>query len=540
VVSPTFDGTTHAATIPTGAATITMSAPVTVYAGQGVSGGGLASGTTILQDSSETTITVDKVTTGSTSSGTKLTFGEGVFLSEPIATTVKAQESLIFGSKILEMADTTGVAVGQVVSGTGVVSGSTVVSIDSPAANDVELSNALTEPITTEDITFVTTGTAVTTTGTNPGPLIRTGQASGAVTATAHAPSGFQVAGTVQGRFSQTTAPGTAGYGLGPLVRAGTTDTTNSWTLTLPNFNGVGEGQSVTGTNIADNTKVVAVGGDGVVSLSKKTTGFLSYDHAIAAADFIKGTTTLTMTSVANIVVGQTVTGITVATTSVGIANKGDAFFTLAATTVGSENVLPGQVVTGHAGIKADTWVKAVNTGTKKVTLNQGLSAKVPSNTPLTFKTGIEDGTTVTAINGNDVTLSTGTTAKFYATNAFALTFMNALTFRTSRVMLKAIASLEIAVGQTVWGHAGIPVGTFVTKAAVAGSNHKIELSAELTEDVPMNTVLSFDPWAQYIHTLSNVAATTIGSGSVVLSQVVNFEPGVNAGQVPPLAGDGD
>ena len=58
-------------------------------------------------------------------------------------------------------------------------------------------------------------------------------------------------------------------------------------------------------------------------------------------------------------------------------------------------------------------------------------------NTVLTFKTGIEDGTTVTAINGNDVTLSTGTTAKFFAANSVTLTFMNKLEFRTSRIVLK-------------------------------------------------------------------------------------------------------
>ena len=49
--------------------------------------------------------------------------------------------------------------------------------------------------------------------------------------------------------------------------------------------------------------------------------------------------------------------------------------------------------------------------------------------------------------------------------------------------------SLNIAVGQTLWGHAGIPAGTFVTKAEVAGTNHKIELSAELTEEVRVNGV---------------------------------------------------
>ena len=132
-----------------------------------------------------------------------------------------------------------------------------MVSIDSPAVNDVELDNALTEGWSTEEeLTFVTKGTAVTTTGTNPGPLIRTGQASGKVTAAAQAPSGFQVAGTAQGRFSQTSAPTTAGYGLGPLVRAGTTDTGASWTVTMSNFNGVAVGQSVYGTSIRDNTKV--------------------------------------------------------------------------------------------------------------------------------------------------------------------------------------------------------------------------------------------------------------------------------------------
>ena len=41
-----------------------------------------------------------------------------------------------------------------------------------------------------------------------------------------------------------------------------------------------------------------------------------------------------------------------------------------------------------------------------------------------------------------------------------------------------------------------------------------------------MNTVLAFDPWAQYKHALKSVVTTAIGSESVILSQVVPFEPG--------------
>jgi autotransporter-associated beta strand protein len=251
-------------------------------------------------------------------------------------------------------------------------------------------------------------------------------------------------------------------------------DTTNAINLRV--------GYGVSGPNIAPGTLVTAING-AVVTLSKVTTAAApdntSYTFGMLPVSNIQGASTnpaaiindtkdIVLASVTNFAVGQGITG-----PGIPAGTKIDAVNTLTKTLT-----LSNATTAANTTIGSDYF--SYNIG-NTLTLSNVSGLRVGMG--MTSGSGIPEGTYITAINGNTITLSAKINGAIEGdTNiAFPLSTVNyrSVSGATNKIIFNSVAGL--AVG-TIINHGNLPNGTTIT--AIDPLTNTVTVSNALTASI--------------------------------------------------------
>lgn len=200
--------------------------------------------------------------------------------------------------------------------------------------------------------------------------------------------------------------------------------TTGSSTVTIPaNVTGLNVGQGVSGTGIAAGTYVTAYNAaTGVVTLSAPVTTVAATSALTFAAPTIQSvignvtnaSATVTVASNANMFVGQPVTGAGIPQGTTVAAISGTTGVTLSNNATASTT---GNLFFGLAPLGLNTPAAATATAVTTLVLQNAAGVVVGQSVT---GAGIPVGATVTAVSGNNVTLSAATNAAITAGTSIA------------------------------------------------------------------------------------------------------------------------
>ena len=425
-----------------------------------------------------------------TSDGTftlSVTTSDGTFTDSTVdisdGTTSDSTVDITLGSSTLTMDNTTGITAGNVITASGVPSGTTVSSVTN--STTIVMSQNATLNGTNITATFFNETTAKTVTM----------DSTSAVTA------GDTISGT--GIPSGTTVSSVDNGTTLTISQAATADSTNmtatffnlaaSKTLTLSDTSTVTAGDTVTGTGIPANTTVSSVDDGTTLTISQSATA----DGTVTGTFFnLASSKTITMDDTSLITAGDGITGAGIpANTTVASVDNGttltlsqsataDAtnitatFFNVATsktiTVSDSSAVTVGDVVTG-TGIPANTTVSAIPNSTT-LTISESATADGTGVTLSIFNdaaskvvtmdstaliavgftisgTGIASGTTVSTISsGVQILISQSATAD--STNMTA-------TFNGTTAVYQINTGLDSMVGGNGWGSSTWGRGTW-------------------------------------------------------------------------------
>jgi len=350
---------------------------------------------------------------------------------------------ITLGSSSLTMDDTTGITAGDVITATGVPSGTTVSSVTN--GTTIVMSKNATLNGTNITATFFNETTAKTVTMDD--------------TSSITAGDGISGTGIPDGTTVVSVDDGTTLT----ISQAATADSTNmtatffndasSKTLTLTDTSTVTAGDSVSGTGIPDGTTVVSVDDGTTLTISQSATA----DGTVTGTFFNDASSkTVTMDDTSSVTAGDgiTATGIPDNTTVVSV----DDGTTL---TISQSATADGTNVSATFFNVADS---------KSITVADSSSVTVGDTIS---GTGIPDDATVTAIpDGTTLTISDSATADG---TGVTLTFFNDADSKTVAID----SSANLAVGFTVSG-TGIPSGTTIT---AINSGVEFEISQSATAD---------------------------------------------------------
>ena len=469
--------------------------------GQVVSGSGVVTGTTVTAVSG-TTVTLSAATTGLVQSATFTTPGATAFVvpgSAPFGVLAGSafygviNGSATSGSNTYTATVATNVAIGQLVTGTGIPANTTVTNVVGTA---VTLSANTTAAVT--NATFASNVYTLTTAG----GVVRGASVTG---------TGIPAGTTVKA------VSGTAVTLSAYVTATATSATFNSNVYTLASAGGVQIGQTVSGTGIPTNTKVLAVSGT-TVTLSAFITAAVT-NATFTTSNSYTGTTTINAGTVvlgsASAIPAQSPIVINGATLDIGpfsttssnapvtLNDGGSIIGTTSISGIGTLNMGSNTLfVTGGTAIvvNGSATAPAVRAGTAtsgSTTYTLTTAGGVVVGQTVSGQ-GVASGSTVIAVSGTTVTLSSATTGA--VSNA---------TFSSNIYLLSSPGN--VYVGQAVTGP-GIVSGTTVT--AVSGTT--VTLSIATTALVTNATFA----------TNSTITARLSGPGSSVQGSLVKTGAG--------------
>jgi hypothetical protein len=569
----------------TGSSTITGVSSVTgLLLGQPISGTGIPASTTIagitsntITISQKTTLQTSVAPTGYSTSGSSTITGvssiSGLIVGQAItgsgiptspATTIVAASGTTItmsqaanatplvtftgvlnsgSSTITPVGSTSGVATGQVVTGTGITAGTTITNIGS----NLTLSGpASASSPTTNIVTFngiVTSGSAnitnvaSTTTGLVVGQPLTAGV-------------GIAVGTTIK-TLSLATNTVTMSANASASNTVSTTGTATSGSNILTNIqstNGLLIGQPITGANIPAGATITALGTTAPFSITMSGPAFYNSAGTIFTALTTSGSNLLTsVSSTSGLVVGQPVAGAGIPTgTTIAAFPLAVSFNAL--TTSGSNvlasvsslaELMVGQTITG-TGIPANTVITAFPTPVtftfNAITANgSNVLTSVSSTTGLAAGqaltgTGIPANTVITAIGTNTVTMSANATATITsaetvsAVSTYVAMSANATATITSVEAVSALATV-VAISQnatatlTPASFKGTTTSASNVLTAVSSVAGLAVGQALLGTGIPANTVIT----AVGTNTVTMSANATAAGTAVTITTATNF-----------------
>ena len=437
--------------------TVTGINTTALVVGERVTGTGIAAGTTIVAIPTPGTSGKITLSTAATAAGT------GVSLS--------------FGSTSVTGINTTGLVVGEYVTGTGITAGTTITAIPTPGTSGTVTLSAPATAAGTGSLSFASTSiTGINTTGLVVGEsVVGTGIAAGTTIAAIPTPG---TSGTITLSTPTTGSVASLYFGTANTVTQGSTTNTNK-SVTGVNTTGLVVGESVTGTGIAAGTTIAAIptpGTSGTITLSAAATATgSSVPLSFGTGNKTANSTTVSGINTIGLYVGQAVYGAGIApgTTISAITvtgNSGAITLSQASTVTGAgvafvtENSYSGTTTVNQGDFQV-----GVNgfgtTGTGALTVNSGATLS---------GSGLINGTTVFNAGAS---LTPGDN---FGTSIGTLTFNGNVTLNdASNVTLKVAAptltdagiNASLALGKydttggyrsthlTTWDSSVIPVG---------------------------------------------------------------------------------
>lgn len=371
------------ATYAPGSTTITVLSSSGVVPGMTVSGSGIAANSTV------TAVNGAAVTLNQSTAGGSVAVNFG-------APGTTATFSAV--SPTITVASTTGVAVGDVIAGSGV--GGTVTAVNT-ATNTLTLSQNTTAA-SSVPVTFSAASTTANFSANN--PTITVASAAGIIIGQTVTGPGIAANSTVTliiGKtltLSQNTTA--AGNTVAVTFSVPTTATFSAATkaITVANAAGIASGQTVSGTGIAAGSTVKTVVGT-TINLSQNTTAASSeavtFSVPSTTATFSANLNTITVASATGIAVGDTIAGSGVGGTVTAISGK---------TLTLSQNTTA--VSFGMVTFSVPPTTATFSSGSNTVTVASATGIAVGDTI---YGTGV--GGTVTAVNGKTLTLSQNNTA---------------------------------------------------------------------------------------------------------------------------------
>ena len=390
------------------------------------------------------------------------------------------------GTQIIPMANTTGLVIGQTVTGTNVPANSVITSI--AAGTSVTINNSIT--------TSIAAATALTFANFSLIPAGTTVQSVSGTTVTlsANVPNGSTSLPLVVSPVAAHTQT--------------VTNTSGTNTLTFASLpSGLAVGQTVTGTGVQANSFVTAISGN-TATLSQTTTAAVA--SATFAASFttpatnVIGTNTLTLTNATGLVVGETIAGTGV---------PANAYITaISGSTVTMSAPSTAAVTSASFSVPAAaSQITATVSGSTTVTVPSSLGFFIGQPVQ---GAGIPQGATVASIvDATHVTLSnaptvTGTANAYYGIAPVGLTAVANVPNTSTSITVASAAG--IVPGMSVTG-AGIPLGTVV--GSVAGTtvnlvNSSTGAAATTTAANTQNNLVFGAPIASYVPSQSQTGST--------------------------------
>jgi autotransporter-associated beta strand protein len=406
------------------------------------------------------------------------------------------------GTNVIMTASTTGLVVGQAISGPGIPAGTVITSI-TPGVS-VTLSNSLTAAASTSTNAYATAPFTFTAASGAVGQnIITTSSTAGLSVGQAIVGPGI-AAGTVITAVNAGTS-----VTLSNNLTAAVSTTTNAYSSSIANIaansvTGLMVGQSVSGIGIADGSIITAINAATTVTATGGTSG----------------TNIITTTSTAGLVVGQTVTGagVPAGTVIIGINpnasivlsnNLTAAASTLASAYAISAEVSLSQALSGntpatllapshlvfttptnvvYSGAVSGAGQLEIRAAANNVTLTGGAAGQNVVTTTNTsglfvgeyvFGPGITVGSTITAITANtnftisnNLTAAASTTANSYTAEAVVYAGANSVTATAGLVgkpVINTSATGNLVVGQVVTGQ-GVQPGSVINSIFTGGS----------------------------------------------------------------------
>ena len=449
--------------------TISMSNTAGVTVGQLVTGTGIAAGSYVASMTANTSITLNQNTSAAVTSGTALSFTGGNFqggtvtvlsvsgttatLIDSVATIGTASgATLMFAPEATQTASTTttsgqntftiaantlGLNVGQLVTGTGITAGTYITAYNQSTGLVTLSANATASGAITASFTApaaVSQITSTTNNSTTAAVLSSSGMFVGEVVSGQGIAPGTTVASIVDASHitlstaATATATSNAYFGIAPvgtnvssvsvptvLSTTTTAASSNSTTLLVTALN-TANGELITGTGIPAGTTIVSGGGTSTLTLSQAATvssgATVSYSPSI----------TLTSSQVAGIVAGMTVTGY-------GI-NPGTTVLNVSGNTV-TLSAQPATVASGATGtwtFGAPLTTTANNVSVTGTTTNNSATVTLASTAGLyagmkVTGVNIPAGTTIaTVASATTITLSNNTNVSGAGTGTLTIT----------------------------------------------------------------------------------------------------------------------
>ncbi|MFP5041213.1 T9SS type A sorting domain-containing protein [Parasediminibacterium sp. JCM 36343] len=396
-----------------GGTTLTFGTTTGITNGMVVTGTNIAPGTTVSGTPTSTVVTLSQATSGAVAIGQSITFSTAaintitfstanattingyttgsavwganiplgttvssvntstgvVTLSQNLIGTVASGATIVFGNNIINFASTTGVNVGDIITGTGIQSGTTVLSLTS---GTITLSAPITASTVTTANAIIAAGTGLAFSSGTTGVAI--GQS---VSGTGIPQSAFVVGVTATSVFLSETVSAT--------VASGATITFGGTSLSMVSTTGVAIGQTVVGTNIASGTTVTSVSATTVgLSSPVASTGissgaainfngntlYFANTFGVAVGQVVSGT---------NIPASTTVTAVTPnsvtlnnAVTSSGVASGASIYFSTSSAITTTANELPSSVTNLSIANANGVTLNAAATVTGTLTLTSG------------------------------------------------------------------------------------------------------------------------------------------------------------------------
>jgi hypothetical protein len=222
------------------------------------------------------------------------------------------------------------------------------------------------------------------------------------------------------------------------------------------------------------------ISGDGFTTLANQSWIQTSYTAGAAASS---GSTSLTLSGVSNVAVGQSVVMPPPSQTTSVAAPQGSTTVTLGSVS----GLYTGQAVYGP-GIATGSVIGGISG--QAVTLSTATSGLVPANAGLTFGTGVAPGTTVSAVNNSTktITLSTSTIA---AIAAGATIYTGSQSMNAAETQRQAYNNfLRSASSRASLGCAGLVDDDLVLADRGGSLKWRVDLGAASVDGVHPNGVL--------------------------------------------------
>ncbi|MEI7862463.1 MAG: hypothetical protein WCJ21_07525, partial [Planctomycetota bacterium] len=440
--------------------------------GMFVSGPGIASpGTTIQSVDSATQITLSGPATA-TGSGVTLAFTAG-----PITGNTQSSSALV-----TSLTSTSALAPGMLVTGTNILPGTTIKSVDS--ATQITLSANATATGTGSTLVF--TANPLT------GNTTRTSAVVTNVSSTSALAPGMLVSGT--------------GISAGTTIRS--VDSATQITLSAPaTATGTGVALAFTAGPITGNTTSASAGVTNLTSTGALAPGMLVFGAGIPAGTTIRSVDSLTQITLSASATA-TSTVVTLAFTAGPVTGTTQSSLAIVSNLTSTSTLAQGMLVSG-AGISPGTTIASVDSATQitlsapatangtgvtlafaavPITGNTTSTSAVVTSLPSTSAlaqgmlvsgTGISPGTTIKSVDSlTSLTLSAPATATGTGVALAFATGNSGTTTLNSLVVTSVTSATALKVGMRVGG-AGIPPGT--TISSIDATNNTITLSAAAT-----------------------------------------------------------